>query len=206
MSIFLIIAGILLIVGIVVVRILNLDMREVVELARDFRGYIITVVLFVLIFVVLVNFQPIAGNSMFPTLEEGDVIVCSKLFFNKNNIKRNQIVVLKAENNKSFVKRVIGLPGERIDYMDGKLYIDKKPHNEMFLGSDVVTNNFMFEDICSEKDCPEGIIPKDMYLVLGDNRPQSEDSRKKEFGLIPKEDIKCDVLMRIWPLNKIGSV
>ena len=65
-----------------------------------------------------------------------------------------------------------------------------KPFKEVFLNSDVVTYNFLFEDICSLDECPDGVIPKNKYLVLGDNRPESIDSRDKTFGLVDKSEIK----------------
>ena len=206
MVVFIIIIFVVAIIALVVARLLNLDLRGVMELLKDIWGYIITGLVVIIFFVFVITVQPVAGNSMYPVLEEGDVIVCSKLLFNRNNIKRNQIVVLKAKDNKSFVKRVIGLPGEKIHYLNGRLYIDDRPYDETFLDKDTVTNNFMFEDICSIDDCPNGVIPDDMFLVMGDNRPNSEDSRTKEFGLVPRKNIKGGLMFRLWPITKFGTV
>ena len=63
----------------------------------------------------------------------------------------------------------------------------------------------MFEDICSKEDCPNGVIPDNMYLVLGDNREDSLDSRDSSLGLVPKDNIIGKSLIRIWPLNKISK-
>lgn len=179
-----------------------MDLREVTEFLRDFAGYIVTALVIILVFTFVVSLQPIAGNSMSPTLEEGQVVMVSKLF---KNYQRNDIVVIKV-NSKFYVKRIIGLPGERIDYLNGILKIDNVSYKETFLKEDVVTSNFLFEDICSSKECPDGVIPENMYLVLGDNRPESMDSRDSSFGLINKKSIKGKAFFKIWPINNLGSV
>ena len=121
------------------------------------------------------------------------------------SFKRFDVVVLNYNNDK-LIKRIIGLPGENVKYLNGLLYINDKPFRETFLSDDVVTNNFMFEDICNNIDCPDGVIPKNKYLVLGDNRIASEDSRSPSFGLIDKKEIKGKVFFKIFPFNNMGRV
>ena len=158
-----------------------MDLREVTEFLKDFAGYIITALVIILVFTFIVSLQPIAGNSMSPTLEEGQVVIVTKLF---NNYTRNDVVVLKLDS-KYYVKRIIGLPGERIDYLNGILKIDNMAFKEQFLDESVVTSNFLFED---------------------DNRPESLDSRDPSFGLIEKKNIKERVVFKIWPINNLGSI
>ena len=177
-----------------------MDLREVTEFLRDFAGYIITALIIIIVFTFIVAFHPVAGNSMSPTLEEGQVVIVSK--FSKN-FQRNEIVILK-KDSKSYVKRIVGLPKERIDHINGILYVNNTPFKETFLNEDVVTSSFLFEDVCSLNDCPNGVIPDDMYLVLGDNRPDSVDSRS--FGLVNKKEIKGKVIFKIWPITNIGTV
>lgn len=181
------------------------DTREIKEFLRDASIYIIGILIILIVLVFIVSFQPIAGNSMVPTLEEGNVVLVSKLSYLFKDIERNEIVTLKV-NGKSYVKRVIGLPGEEIKYLKNILYIDDVPFNETFLGENIKTSGFTMDDICKENECPDGKIPEDKYLVLGDNRPESEDSRTPSFGLVKKSDIKGKVFFRIWPLNKIGKI
>lgn len=183
-----------------------MDFREITEFFRDFMGYIIAFVIIVLIFTFVVAFHPVAGNSMIPTLSEGDVVMVSKFSHKLFSLKRNEIIILKSSNEKTYIKRIIGLPGEKVDYINGVLYINDKGYNEPFLADDVITNNFLFEDICPIEDCPDGVIPDDMYLVLGDNRMDSYDSRDSELGLVPISNVVGSVIMRIWPVNKIGLV
>ena len=180
-----------------------MDLREITEFFRDFMWYIIVIVVIIFVFTFVVSIQTVAGNSMFPTLEDGNMVLVSKISYRLSNIKRNDIVVLK-NNGKTFVKRVIGLPGEKIEYMDGYLYIDGESFKETFLNPDVVTYNFMFIDVCSLEDCPDGKIPDNKYLVMGDNRPESSDSRDSSFGLVDKSDIKGKVFFKLWPFGKIN--
>lgn len=179
-----------------------MDLREVTEFLKDASKYLIVLVVMVVLFTFVVAFQPVAGNSMFPTLQEGNVIMVSR--FTKN-FQRNEIVSLKS-HDKSFVKRIVGLLGERVDYLNDVLYINGEGFQEKFLGEGIKTSNFTFEDICSKEDCPDGVIPENMYLVLGDNRPQSEDSRTPGFGLISKDDIVGKVFFRVWPVSSFGKV
>lgn len=182
-----------------------MDLREVTEFLRDCLGYIITLVVIVLIYTFVVSFQPIAGNSMAPNLVEGNIVLVSKLSFLFSTPKRNDIVTFKTEKGKRFVKRIIGLPGEEIDYLDGILYINKETFKETIIDEDVVTRNFMFEDICPIEKCPDSKIPEDYYLVLGDNREDSQDSRDPELGLIKKSELRGKVTFKIWPINEIGK-
>lgn len=178
------------------------DFREISEFLRDASKYIIAVVVLIVVLTFVVAFQTVAGNSMNPTLKEGEILLLNKFSHQYN---RNEIVTVIV-NGKSYVKRIVGLPGEKVEYMKDVLYIDGKGYKEPFLASHIKTHNFLFEDICSLEDCPDGVIPDDMYLVLGDNRGESEDSRNKEFGLVPKSQIKGKVFFRIWPINAFGGI
>lgn len=182
-----------------------MDLREIKEFFRDCAIYLVTFGIMAFILVFIVSFQPIAGNSMVPTLNEGNVVLVFKPAYLFGDIKRNEIVTLNV-NGKSYVKRVIGLPGEDIKYLKNVLYIDDQPYEETFLGDDVETSGFTLEDICKENECPDGKIPENKYLVMGDNRPESEDSRTSTFGLVDKKQIKGKVFFKIWPLNDFGNV
>lgn len=179
-----------------------MDLRDITEFFRDFMWYIIAFVVIAFVFTFVLAFQPVAGNSMDPTLKDGQIVLVSKFSYRISKISRNDIVVLK-HHGKSYVKRVVGLPGEKIEYMEGILYINDEPYKETYLGDDVVTYNFMFVDVCSPADCPDGKIPEGKYLVMGDNRPESIDSRDMSFGLVDKSDIKGKVFFRIWPFGKV---
>ena len=182
-----------------------MDFREITEFIKDFIGYIITLLIVIFILTFVISVQSISGNSMYPTLKEGEFVLVNKLFYKISKINRNDIVNVVDDEGKSFVKRIIGLPGEEIYYMDNVLYINDQPFNEAHL-NDIKTSNFLFEDICNKEDCPLGVIPEDMYLVLGDNRPESEDSRTPGFGLRNKNDIKGAISFKIWPFSELGKI
>ena len=179
-----------------------MDLREITEFFRDFMWYIIALIVIIIVVTFIVAFQPVAGNSMNPTLKDGDIVLVSKISYILSSPKRNQIAVLN-NNGKSYIKRVIGLPGEKVEYMDDILYINGEPFKESYLGEEVKTYNFLFIDVCSLEDCPEGVIPEGKYLVMGDNREESDDSRNPEFGLVDKKDLNGKVVFKIYPIGRV---
>lgn len=168
-----------------------MDLRDIKEFLKDALKYIIAIVVILIFAIYVVSFQEVIGPSMNNTLKSGDITVVNKLVFRFRNIKRNEIVSLK-KGDKIMVKRIIGLPGEHIEYKDNILYVDGKKISDSRSSS---TKDFKLESIGYDT------IPKDMYLVLGDNRTNSSDSRT--FGLVKKSDIIGKVNIRIYPFNKI---
>lgn len=172
-----------------------MDFRGITEFFRDTFKYILVVLVVLFIIIYIISFQQVMGPSMNNTLQEGNIVVINKFVYKFNAIKRNEVVVLKNEE-KSFIKRIIGLPGEHIEYKNNILYVDGTAYKEDFTSSD--TNDFKLQDIGYEK------IPDNMFLVLGDNRENSEDGRN--FGLIKNTDIIGKASIRIWPLNQIKFI
>lgn len=140
---------------------------------------------------------------MYSTLEDGEVLFLSKITYKLEEIERFDIVVVKDFDSDLIIKRVIGLPGDSLKYNDGVLFINDEAINEEY--TDYIMEDFDVDNICeiTDIDC-DGIIPNDMYLVLGDNREVSADSRVK--GLINKNQILGKTIFRIWPLNKISII
>lgn len=100
-------------------------------------------------------------------------------------------------NKISYIKRVIGLPGDHIVIKDGNVYVNDEELEESYLRSGVVTDN-------GKGFCTDIIVPENAIFVMGDNRSQSTDSRC--FGCIPLEKIESKVWIRIWPLTKFGKI
>ena len=171
-----------------------MDFREITEFFKDTLKYIIVIVVVLVIVLYVVTLQQVVGPSMQPTLNEGDVLILNKFHYYLFDVKRNDVVSLKYDGSKYLIKRVIGLPGESIYYKDNILYINGIPYKENIVDG-LVTEDFDLKQLGYD------VIPEDMYLVLGDNRGNSLDSRNKEVGLIKKEDIIGKVFIRIWPLN-----
>lgn len=100
-------------------------------------------------------------------------------------------------NKTSYIKRVIGLPGDHVVIKDGKVFINDNELEENYLQDGIVTDN-------GKGNCTDLIVPENTVFVMGDNRAQSADSRR--FGCIPLENIEGKVWIRVWPLNLFGKV
>lgn len=169
-----------------------MDLRDIKEFIKDSLKYLIVIAIVFFIALFVISFEQVVGPSMKGTLDTGDVTIVNKLVYKLRTIKRNEIVSIN-QKDKIMVKRVIGLPGEHIEYKDNKLYVNGSLVLENNIS--VETKDFKLEDIGYET------IPKDMYFVLGDNRTNSSDSR--EFGLVKKDEIIGKIVMRLYPFSKI---
>lgn len=172
-----------------------MDFRDVKEFIKDSLKYVITLFVVIIMVVYVVSLQQIIGPSMEPKYYSEDVVIVDKLLYKFVDIKRNDIISFSNNESKYLIKRIIGLPGEKIEYKDNYLYIDDVKYKETVINEDVVTNDFTLKEISGYD-----VIPNDMYLVLGDNRGDSKDSR--QFGLISKDDIIGRIIIRVWPLKR----
>lgn len=177
-----------------------MDIRDVVEFLKDTFKYIIVIIIIIFLVLYVVTTQQIVGPSMNNTLHSEDVVILNRAIYRFKKVKRFDVVSFNYNETKFLVKRVIGLPGEKVEYKDNILYVNNEPIKESFLTNDVITDDFSIEDLGYHK------IPKDMYLMIGDNRSNSMDSRDPKVGLIPKKEIIGKVSVRIWPLSGIKIV
>lgn len=143
----------------------------------------------------------VEGRSMNPTLQDGDKLVINKITYRLGDVERFDIVVFHANEDEDYVKRVIGVPGDTIEYKEDQLYVNGTYYEEPYLFSfrqnvyGKLTNNFTLKDITGFDTVPEGYV-----FVLGDNRRESFDSR--HFGLVPMEKIVGKVNIRYWPFEQ----
>ncbi len=139
------------------------------------------------------------GSSMYPTLESNEFGLSNVLSVRLDQIERFDIaVILMGENNKYLVKRVIGLPGETISYRNGILYVNGEEVRESFLDTDYCRNyNGVFM-----ADIEEITLGENEYYCLGDNRPNSKDSRY--YGPFQKKQIKCVGALILYPFDRFG--
>lgn len=172
-----------------------MDWLSIKELIIDSLKLIIVVIIILFLMLYVVSVTQVVGSSMYPTLKDGEVLILNKFQYRFFDIKKGDIVSLDYEDTKYLIKRIIGLPGETVKIVDNKLYINDKIYEEEYLSDDLQYDDFSLTDLGYSK------IPENMYLVLGDNRENSLDSR--EIGLIKKEDINGKISLRIWPLNKL---
>lgn len=174
-----------------------MDFRDVTEFIKDTSKYILVIIIVLLVFIFVVGLNQVIGPSMEPNLYEDDIVIVNKLLYRFKEVERNDVVIIK-QDEKYMIKRIIGLPNEYIEYKDGYLYIDGKLYKESFETTE--TKDFNLKDIDPEIDK----IPDNMYLVLGDNRINSKDSRN--YGLIQKEKIVGKVFIKIWPFNDVKFI
>ena len=179
------------------------------EMVKEIMPYIIIIIFVILIRSFIMTPVDVSGESMYPTLHDNDIMLLYKLRLKTVGINRFDIVVINSDDGK-LIKRVIGLPGDKIRYKieliddmkKGTLYINGEEVDEPFISEVAQGNTCRFNnvDICEgEVEVPEG-----EYYVMGDNRGVSKDSRM--LGTIPKKDIKGITSFVIFPFNRFGSV
>lgn len=162
---------------------------------KEISIYLLIIVMVILIRTFIITPVRVNGTSMDPTLKNGEIMILNKIKYNKNDIKRFDIVVIKMEKE-LLIKRVIGLPNEEVKYVDNKLYINGEYIKESFLNDDVYTTNFSLDDFKLKK------IPENCYFVMGDNREVSLDSRT--FGCFSKDKILGSANLVLFPFTKLG--
>lgn len=147
---------------------------------KELIPYIVIILAVVLIRTFIVTPVRVDGKSMDPTLANNEILLLNK--FDKS-YKRFDIIVFNYNSSK-LVKRIIGLPGDKVEYIDDKLYINGEVIEEKYKRKET-------------SDYTSDVVPDDMYFVMGDNRSNSLDSRY--IGFIRKEDIDGTVKLSIIP-------
>ncbi len=164
--------------------------EKYIDYIKSFATLIIAIVSVVLVKRYIVTPVEVNGSSMYPTLEDGDIMMLNRVGFKLSNLDRFDIVVI--DNGDSLlIKRIIGLPNEKIKVENNVLYINGEKVDEPFLDESVLTRNF------------EYINGEDCYFVMGDNREVSLDSRM--LGCFNIKDIKGTASFTLYPFNRLGS-
>ena len=161
----------------------------------------------VLIAVVLIVFiyQPVKveGTSMEPALTDQERIFINKFTyrFGLGGIDRGDTVVFHYDENKSYIKRVIGLPGDRVRIEAGKVFVNDRPIEEDYVPAAIPRHDFL---AAGRRAHDDEVVPPDMYFVLGDHRSQSSDSRS--WGYVQRKSIYGKAVFIYWPPDKIGRL
>ena len=150
---------------------------------KEWVPYIVITMIVILIRMFIISPVRVDGTSMYPTLSNNEFLLLSKY---DQSYDRFDIVVLKYRNER-LVKRIIGLPGETVEYKNNKLYINGKEIEEPFINTN--TDDFNLNELGYDK------IPENYYFVVGDNRGSSLDSRM--IGLINKKDLQGIIKLSI---------
>lgn len=157
--------------------------------------------IFMMVYLFLFQPHKVDGKSMYPNFHDREFILTDKITYRRSDPQRGDVVVFHAPPpyDSDFIKRIIGLPGETIEVKDGLVFINDVKLKEVYLPDAYLTAEKAF--------LREGVpyrIPDGYYMVFGDNRSYSSDSR--EWGPIAKKAIVGKAWFRYWPVDRIGLI
>jgi signal peptidase I len=149
-------------------------------------------------FIIIFLYQPVKveGTSMMPSLYDQERIFVNKFVYRLEPIERGDIVVFHypRDPSKSFIKRVIGVGGDRIRIDSGKVYVNEEPVDE----------DYVVQVYADQRSLAEIVVPPDSYFVLGDHRSMSNDSR--DFGPVAAGYIYGKAVFGYWPADRMGRL
>ena len=162
---------------------------------------VVSLAIFVVIYLFLYQPHQVKGNSMESNFHDSEYILTDKISCRFNKPKRGEVIVFRAPPNPEldFIKRVIGLGGDRVKVENGKTYINGQLLNETYLDPGTITYGGSYL-----REGQDLTIPADHLFVMGDNRSHSSDSR--EWGTITDKDIIGKAFFRYWPPTRMGLI
>src|SRR6266568_8220233 len=160
------------------------------------RDIVISAAVSILIITFLYQPVRVEGTSMLPRLEDHDRLFINKFVYRISSIHRGDVVVFHypRDPEKSYIKRVIGLPGDRI-------YIDR---GRVYLNGKLLRESYVPEEYRDTRSMADLIVPDDTYFMMGDHRSISSDSR--EFGPVDRDLIYGKAVFVYWPARDVGEV
>ena len=174
------------------------ELRSGGTLLPDWRSWVrdlgISLILAGIVIVFLYQPVKVEGTSMMPRLVDQERIFINKFVYQLGPISRGDVVVFRYpfDPAKSYIKRVVGLPGETVRLVNGTVFINGRKLEEGYVGEE-------FRDRQSQAPL---VIPPDQYYVLGDRRNSSNDSRV--WGPVPQQYIYGKAVFAYWPMNRLG--
>ncbi len=165
------------------------------KVVKEILSYALIIVAVILFKIYIMSPVRVDGDSMNPTLKNGDIMLLNEIGYRLYGVERFDIVVANVDGEK-LIKRVIGLPGEKVEYRNGDLYIN----------DEIVVENFKHEetDDFSIYDIGHDTIPENCYFLVGDNRGNSKDSRT--IGVVHKGKIMGKTRLIIFPFDRVSTV
>jgi signal peptidase I len=149
-------------------------------------------------FIIIFLYQPVKveGTSMMPGLEDQERIFVNKFVYRWEPIERGDIVVFRypRDTSKSYIKRVVGVAGDRIRIENGQVFVNEEALDEGYVPS----------EYADARSYPEVVVPRNSYFVLGDHRTMSNDSR--DFGPVHERYIYGKAVFGYWPMEKLGRL
>jgi len=166
------------------------------EIISFIKSLVIAAIAAVLIITFVFQVVNVDKTSMYPTLKPNDRLILEKVTYYFSKPSRGDIIVFKypKDNREKFIKRVIGIPGDKIKIEDGILYINGEKQEETYI-KEKMTSDF-----------PETTVPAGTIFAMGDNRNNSMDSRDVSVGNISYKLIVGKAIFRLYPLNSIGRL
>ncbi len=188
-------------------RIQTLSKRGVVERMSTIGSFLKDTVTTILLALVLALFirayvveaRVIPSGSMLPTIEEGDRVLVNKVVYHTREPERGEIIVFEApiimeDSQDDFIKRVVGLPGDKVEVKEGKVFVNETPIEEDYIAE---KPNYVYGPV---------EVPDDALFVMGDNRNASYDSHMWEDSWLRLDKVKGEAFVRYWPLNRLGKI
>lgn len=177
-------------------------LKKIIDFVMDILETIAFVgSLFIVVYLFILQPHQVKGASMENTFHSGDYILTSKIAYKFDKPKRGDVIVFKSPKNPDidYIKRIIGLPGDRIMISNGEVYLNGELLNENYIAAKttLMEGGFIKEGVTVT-------VPDGYLFVMGDNRPRSSDSR--EFGFIPITDVIGKVFFRYFPPQKAGWI
>ncbi len=170
------------------------------------QAIVMALSIFIIIYLFLFQPHQVKGSSMLTSFEDGEFLLTDKISYHFHLPSRGDVIVFKAPQTEpcaeiecEYIKRVIGIPGDRVMVKGGSVYVNGQALLEDYLAPGTITNPGTLMP-----ESKEIVIPDGYYLPLGDNRIHSRDGR--EFGPIPKESIVGKAMFRYWPIERIGII
>lgn len=170
------------------------------------QSIVLALSVFVLLYLFIAQPNQVKGSSMFPNFKDGEYLLTDKLSYQLGQPQRGDVVIFKAPPSEpcaadecEYIKRVIGLPGDKVMVKQGDVYLNGKLLDQSFLPIKVYSSPGQYAQEGVEETVPEG-----QYLCFGDNRSNSRDGR--EFGPIDRKSIVGKAFFVYWPINMIGLV
>lgn len=183
------------------------ETKDAQDRKKKIRGIITEALIYIAIIIVCVTVVPryvvqrtiVDGDSMMDTLQDTDNLLVEKMSYRFHDPKRFDVIVFYPygrDNPEYYIKRVIGLPGETVQIIGSKIYIDGKELKENY-GKDPI-------DYAGTVEEPQK-LGKDEFFVLGDNREVSQDSRYEDVGFVKRKNIEGKAILRIYPFSEFGT-
>ena len=174
-------------------------MKKIVKELLDTSIYLLVVLVLTYLVITFVGQRTqVSGSSMETTISDEDNLIVDKISYRFSEPKRFDIIVFpfEYEEDTYYIKRIIGMPGERVQIDgEGNIYIDGEVLEESYGREIMESPGRAWEEIT---------LAEDEYFVLGDNRNHSSDSRDPSVGNIKRKDIIGRAFLRIWPFEKFG--